>query len=141
MKHCCENREKPVRFYKTILLPEKVKYIMDKIQSAGFEAYAVGGCIRDSILGRTPNDWDITTSAKPEEIKALFRRTLDTGIQHGTVTVMLEKEGFEVTTYRIDGKYEDPLKNVKYVLPRHSSDGDASEASPSPCPIPEKLHL
>lgn len=107
MKHCCENREKPVRFYKTILLPEKVKYIMDKIQSAGFEAYAVGGCIRDSILGRTPNDWDITTSAKPEEIKALFRRTLDTGIQHGTVTVMLEKEGFEVTTYRIDGKYED----------------------------------
>lgn len=90
-----------------IKLPEKVKFVIDTIVGAGFEAYAVGGCIRDSILGREPNDWDVTTSATPEQVKALFRRTIDTGIQHGTVTVMLDKEGFEVTTYRIDGEYED----------------------------------
>lgn len=90
-----------------ITLPEKVKFIIKTITEAGYEAYVVGGCVRDSILGRAPGDWDITTSAKPHEVKALFRRTIDTGIQHGTVTVMLEKEGFEVTTYRIDGKYED----------------------------------
>lgn len=90
-----------------IRLPHKVRYIIETIQAAGHEAYAVGGCIRDSILGRKPDDWDITTSAEPEAVKALFQRTIDTGIAHGTVTVMLEKEGFEVTTYRIDGKYED----------------------------------
>lgn len=90
-----------------ITLPEKAKYIIDTIMAAGFEAYVVGGCVRDSILGREPGDWDITTSARPEQVKELFRRTIDTGIQHGTVTVMLDKEGFEVTTYRIDGKYED----------------------------------
>lgn len=90
-----------------IQLPEQVKYIIDTITKAGYEAYAVGGCIRDSILGRVPDDWDITTSAAPAQVKALFKRTIDTGIQHGTVTVMLEKEGFEVTTYRIDGEYED----------------------------------
>lgn len=91
----------------TIQLPEKVKQIIDTLEAAGYEAYAVGGCVRDSILGRCPDDWDITTSARPQEVKALFRRTIDTGIQHGTVTVMLEQEGFEVTTYRIDGEYED----------------------------------
>ena len=90
-----------------ILLPEKVNRIINTIMAAGFEAYAVGGCVRDSILGRTPDDWDITTSAKPQDIKKLFKRTIDTGIEHGTVTVMLDKEGFEVTTYRIDGEYED----------------------------------
>lgn len=90
-----------------IAIPEKAKYIIDTITEAGYEAYVVGGCVRDSILGRNPEDWDITTSAKPEQVKELFRRTIDTGIQHGTVTVMLDKEGFEVTTYRIDGKYED----------------------------------
>lgn len=90
-----------------INLPEKVKYIIDRITEAGYEAYAVGGCVRDSILGREPDDWDITTSAKPQQIKALFRRTVDTGIAHGTVTVMLDREGYEVTTYRIDGEYED----------------------------------
>lgn len=90
-----------------ILLPEKVNIIIHTIQAAGFEAYAVGGCVRDSILGRVPDDWDITTSAKPQDIKKLFKRTIDTGIEHGTVTVMLDKEGFEVTTYRIDGEYED----------------------------------
>lgn len=90
-----------------IQMPEKVKYIIDRITAAGFEAYAVGGCVRDSILGRIPQDWDVTTSARPEQVKALFPRTVDTGLQHGTVTVLLEREGFEVTTYRIDGKYED----------------------------------
>ncbi|MBR5290579.1 MAG: CCA tRNA nucleotidyltransferase, partial [Erysipelotrichaceae bacterium] len=90
-----------------IILPSKVKFIIDTIRQAGYEAYAVGGCVRDSILGREPDDWDITTSATPMQVKELFRRTIDTGIQHGTVTVMLDKDGFEVTTYRIDGKYED----------------------------------
>lgn len=90
-----------------IQLPEKVKRIINRIMEAGYEAYAVGGCIRDSLLGRTPEDWDITTSASPYEIKEIFKHTIDTGIKHGTVTVMLEREGFEVTTYRIDGEYED----------------------------------
>lgn len=90
-----------------IELPDKVKKIIAEIESNGYEAYAVGGCVRDSILGRIPNDWDITTSAGPQKIKKMFRRTIDTGIQHGTVTVMIEREGFEVTTYRIDGEYED----------------------------------
>lgn len=90
-----------------IQLPDKVHKIIETLQAAGYEAYAVGGCVRDSILGRKPNDWDITTSAKPEETKRLFPRTIDTGIQHGTVTIMMDKEGFEVTTYRIDGEYED----------------------------------
>ncbi|MCM1102318.1 MAG: CCA tRNA nucleotidyltransferase [Acetatifactor muris] len=90
-----------------IAIPERARHIIKTISDAGFEAYVVGGCVRDSILGREPEDWDITTSAKPEQVKALFPRTIDTGIQHGTVTVMLERQGFEVTTYRIDGKYED----------------------------------
>lgn len=90
-----------------IVMPEKVKEVIRIITEAGYEAYAVGGCVRDTILGREPEDWDITTSARPEEVKALFGRTIDTGIQHGTVTVMLDKEGFEVTTYRIDGEYQD----------------------------------
>lgn len=88
-------------------IPEKAEIILHTLEEAGYEAYVVGGCVRDSILGRSPDDWDITTSAKPEEVKALFRRTVDTGLVHGTVTVMLDKEGFEVTTYRVDGEYED----------------------------------
>ncbi len=91
----------------TIQLPGKVKYIIDTLVQAGHEAYAVGGCIRDSILGRVPGDWDITTSASPQQVKQLFLKTVDTGIQHGTVTVMEGREAFEVTTYRIDGEYED----------------------------------
>ncbi len=90
-----------------IRLPEKVKKILKKLQEEGYEAYAVGGCVRDSLLGRVPDDWDITTSAKPMEIKEIFERTIDTGIQHGTVTVLMEHECFEVTTYRIDGEYTD----------------------------------
>lgn len=90
-----------------IRLPDKVNKIIEILTAAGYEAYAVGGCVRDSILGKEPSDWDITTSATPEETKRLFDRTIDTGIKHGTVTIMLDREGFEVTTYRIDGDYED----------------------------------
>ena len=88
-------------------IPKKVEYIIEELTSNGFEAFAVGGCVRDTILGRNPQDWDVTTSASPMDVKRIFKRTIDTGIQHGTVTVMLDKEGFEVTTYRIDGEYED----------------------------------
>lgn len=87
--------------------PISVMKIIETLEQAGFEAYAVGGCVRDSLLGRNPSDWDITTSARPEQVKALFSHTIDTGIRHGTVTVMLEHVGYEVTTYRIDGEYED----------------------------------
>lgn len=90
-----------------IQIPSHVEYIIGKLNQDGYEAFAVGGCVRDTLLGRMPGDWDITTSARPEQVKALFRRTIDTGIQHGTVTVMLERTGYEVTTYRIDGEYED----------------------------------
>ena len=90
-----------------IEMPQDVKNIIHTLNQAGYEAYAVGGCVRDSILGRQPNDWDITTSAYPAKVKELFKRTIDTGIQHGTVTVMLHHTGYEVTTYRVDGKDED----------------------------------
>lgn len=100
----------------TIQLPEDVKKIIEIIEKAGYEAYAVGGCVRDSLLMRNPNDWDITTSAKPEKVKELFKKTIDTGIEHGTVTIMMHHVGYEVTTYRIDGEYEDARhpKNVTF---------------------------
>lgn len=90
-----------------MILPEKVKLILERLEAHGYEGYAVGGCVRDSLLGRLPNDWDITTSASPEQVKELFSHTFDTGIEHGTVTVLIGSEGFEVTTYRIDGEYTD----------------------------------
>ena len=90
-----------------ITVPDKVASIIKKLQDAGFEAYAVGGCVRDSYLGLCPNDWDITTNAHPTQVKALFRRTIDIGIEHGTVKVMMGNDGYEITTYRIDGEYED----------------------------------
>jgi len=93
----------PMKFH----IPQKVNDIIEELMKHGYEAYAVGGCVRDMILGRIPEDWDITTSATPQEVKKIFRRTVDTGIQHGTVTVLMEKEHFEVTTYRLDGVYED----------------------------------
>lgn len=95
--------EKQVR----ITLPTTVRELLKKIQEAGYEAYVVGGCVRDSLMGERPQDWDITTSALPMQIKDIFPRTIDTGIQHGTVTVMVNHVGYEVTTYRIDGEYED----------------------------------
>ena len=90
-----------------IEIPKSVKLIINVLEENGFEAFAVGGCVRDTILGRNPQDWDITTSALPEQVKALFNRTIDTGIQHGTVTVMIKRVGYEVTTYRVDGEYND----------------------------------
>ena len=90
-----------------MVLPEDVKRIIETLENAGYEGYAVGGCVRDALLGRVPEDWDITTSAAPEKVKELFGHTIDTGLQHGTVTVMMNHVGYEVTTYRIDGEYED----------------------------------
>ncbi len=90
-----------------IQLPTEVNDIISLLTSNGFEAFAVGGCIRDSMLGFQPEDWDITTSAKPYEVKRVFHRTVDTGIKHGTVTVLTDNNSYEVTTYRIDGEYED----------------------------------
>lgn len=90
-----------------IKLPDEVSFILERLMQHGYEAYAVGGCVRDSMLGLEPKDWDITTSAAPKQVKELFAHTIDTGLQHGTVTVMCGHTGFEVTTYRIDGEYED----------------------------------
>jgi len=92
-----------------ISLPPSVKFAISRLEAAGFEAYAVGGCVRDSLLGRAPNDWDITTSARPEQTAACFSdmRTIETGIQHGTLTVLIDGEPFEITTYRRDGDYAD----------------------------------
>ena len=88
-------------------LPENVRNIISTIEKNGCEAYAVGGCVRDTLMGKTPSDWDITTSALPMQVKSMFGRTVDTGLKHGTVTVMIGKTGYEVTTYRIDGEYKD----------------------------------
>ena len=90
-----------------IPIPEEVNSILVKLQESGYEAYIVGGCVRDALLGREPNDWDITTSALPLEVKRIFVKTVDTGLQHGTVTVLAGGKGYEVTTYRVDGVYED----------------------------------
>ena len=94
-----------------INVPEDARKIISILNDAGHEAYVVGGCVRDSVLGRDPADWDITTSASPAQVKELFRRTVDTGIKHGTVTVLMKSDGalnvYEVTTYRIDGIYDD----------------------------------
>lgn len=93
----------------TMDMPKNVDTAINLLQSAGFEAYAVGGCVRDSLLGKTPNDWDITTSAKPEDMKSVFAdfHCIDTGIEHGTVTVVIDGEPLEITTFRLDGEYED----------------------------------
>lgn len=101
-----------------IVMPEAAAGILRRLTAAGHEAYIVGGCVRDSLLGREPGDWDITTSARPEEVKGLFRRTVDTGIRHGTVTVLEGGEGYEVTTYRLDGDYEDGRHPVSVAFTR-----------------------
>lgn len=88
-------------------LPKNVDYILKELNSKGHEGYIVGGCVRDYLMGKEPHDYDITTSALPEEVKAIFSHTADTGIQHGTVTVIIDKAGYEITTYRIDGEYKD----------------------------------
>lgn len=100
-----------------ISMPEDVKFILNTLDNNGYEAYIVGGCVRDSILNKQPKDWDITTNAKPEEVIKLFDKVVLTGLKHGTVTVVLNNEGYEVTTYRTDGEYEDNRhpKEVRFV--------------------------
>lgn len=104
-----------------INVPKYPKLIVDTLEKNGYEAYIVGGCVRDSLLGKIPDDYDITTNAKPEEIKKLFKRTIDTGIKHGTVSVLFYEDNkphtYEVTTFRIDGKYDDSRhpSEVKFV--------------------------
>ena len=88
-----------------IRIPPGAARILRVLEDHGYEAFVVGGCVRDSLLGRNPNDWDITTSALPLQVKALFRRTIDTGLKHGTVTILMDGEPFEVTTYSVDGEY------------------------------------
>ena len=90
-------------------LPVDVKVILNKLNESGYEAYVVGGCVRDSLIGKKPKDWDICTNAKPEETMEVFKgfHIIPTGLQHGTITVMLNGEGYEITTYRVDGDYSD----------------------------------
>lgn len=88
-------------------IPSEVQIILYNLNEAGHEAYIVGGCVRDALMGRIPNDWDITTSATPDIVKKVFPKTYDTGLKHGTVTVRMNDEGYEVTTYRVEGDYED----------------------------------
>ena len=90
-----------------IVPPGDVAGILDVLNMRGYEAYAVGGCIRDAVMGREPKDWDIATDARPEEVRRLFEKTVDTGIKHGTVTVVIGNRNYEVTTFRIDGIYID----------------------------------
>ena len=90
-----------------IEIPQPVGEILGALKAHGYEAYVVGGCVRDVLLGREPKDWDITTSAMPQEVKQIFHNTVDTGIQHGTVMVIKNAVGYEVTTYRVDGEYKD----------------------------------
>lgn len=90
-----------------IELPKNVEKIIDSLEENGFEGFAVGGCVRDSLLKKTPTDWDITTNALPNEMKKIFKKTFDTGIAHGTITVLMDGIGYELTTYRIDGNYSD----------------------------------
>lgn len=102
-----------------IRIPAHVVNLINILESAGHEAYAVGGCVRDSLLNRTPNDWDICTSARPEQMQECFKdyRTIETGLKHGTLTVMLGSEPYEITTFREDGEYEDCRhpKDVRFV--------------------------
>lgn len=93
-----------------IKLPEKVKVILEILKTNGFEGYVVGGCVRDSILGLNPNDWDITTNANPQQIQEIFKDykiVYNNGLKHGTVPVMIDNEIFEITTYRVDSEYFD----------------------------------
>ena len=102
-----------------INLPDEVQFIIDTLEAGGYEAYAVGGCIRDSLIGKTPHDWDVCTSALPEQIINCFPNyhIIKTGLQHGTITLMLNHNPYEITTFRTDGKYTDNRRpdKVKFV--------------------------
>ncbi|NMB28375.1 MAG: HD domain-containing protein [Tissierellia bacterium] len=92
-----------------INIPNDVSLILNEIENNGYEAYIVGGCVRDSLLDKAPNDWDICTNAKPNEILNVFKdyKTIPTGLNHGTITVVINGEHYEITTFRIDGDYSD----------------------------------
>ncbi len=105
-----------------IKIPKAPLKIINMLNASGYEAYVVGGCVRDSLMGRTPNDWDVTTSATPMEVKNVFKRTVDTGIKHGTVTVLEDGDMIEVTTYRIDGEYADGRHPDKVEFTRQLSE-------------------
>lgn len=102
-----------------INLPSAVCFLLDRLNHKGFEAYVVGGCVRDSIMGIVPHDWDICTSATPDQMIAVFSdcKVIPTGLQHGTISVVIDNVPYEITTYRIDGEYEDNRhpKNVEFV--------------------------
>lgn len=89
-----------------IKIDKNANKIIETIENNGYEAFIVGGCVRDSLMGKNPSDWDIATNARAQEVEAMFEKTIPTGIKHGTITVMLDGVGYEVTTYRIDGEYE-----------------------------------
>ena len=93
----------------TIHMPAYVRRVLRALEDAGFESYAVGGCVRDALLGQEPHDWDVTTAAPPEQVKAVFARdrTIDTGLRHGTVTLLAEAHPVEITTFRTEGTYSD----------------------------------
>ena len=103
-----------------INLPSAVCFLLDRLNHKGFEAYVVGGCVRDSIMGIVPHDWDICTSATPDQMIEVFSdcKVIPTGLQHGTISVVIDNVPYEITTYRIDGEYEDNRhpKNVEFVL-------------------------
>lgn len=108
----------------SISLPSYVACALKKLNSCGYEAYVVGGCVRDTLMGRDPNDWDITTNALPEQIVAAFAdfRVIPTGIKHGTVTVLVDEQPLEITTYRIDGEYSDHRHPDSVSFTRNLSD-------------------
>ena len=91
-------------------IPASAEKIINTLYNNGFEGFLVGGCVRDSLLNKTPNDYDITTNALPDNVCRIFEKTIPTGIKHGTVTVITDNSPFEVTTYRIDGEYLDNRK-------------------------------
>ena len=100
-----------------IIIPQNILSVLNTLKQSGFDAFLVGGCVRDMLLGITPLDYDITTSATPEQIKNCFERTVDTGIKHGTVTVIVDKTPVEVTTFRTEGDYNDSRRpdSVRFV--------------------------
>lgn len=106
-------------------LPKNVDFILKELDKKGYEGFVVGGCVRDYLMGNEPHDYDITTSALPEDVKKIFSHTVDTGIQHGTVTVVIDREGYELTTYRIDGEYKDN-RHPEEVLFTDKLSGDLS---------------
>ncbi len=108
----------------TINIPEYVKNVMERLEEAGYEAYIVGGCVRDALLGKTPYDYDVATSATPDEMKAALTefRTVDTGIRHGTVTVISDGHPIETTAFRCDGEYTDHRRPDSVILTRSLSE-------------------